>query len=77
MTDETQKPPDHDHDDGGITFDASKSGVKAWLPKELVSALSPAFARWTVPIVSIAIGILLVCYGIARIVTAWKGVVPE
>lgn len=76
MTDEN-KPEVHDHDDGGMGFDASKSGIKAWFPKELVSTLGPALARWTVPIISIAIGILLVCYGIARIVAAWNGVAPQ
>ncbi len=75
MTDETK--PEHEHDDGGITLDANKSGFKAWLPKELVTALSPAIARWTVPILSVAAGIVLVCYGIAKIVAAWKGVAPQ
>lgn len=77
MSNEETKPPEHEHDDGGFTLDANKSGLKAWFSKDLITALSPAFARWTVPIISIAAGIWLVCYGIARIIAAWKGVVTQ
>jgi len=79
MTDENKYESEHNnnHEEGGMGFNATKRGVQAWFPKELVSALGPSIARWTVPIISIAIGILLVCYGIARIVTAWNGAAPQ
>ena len=49
-------------------------GFEVNAPKSLVDGLTPALARWLVPAVAIGTGILLVCWGIAKIVAAFKGV---
>lgn len=64
---------EHKTEEGGMHVGGPGFEVNA--PKSLVDGLTPALARWLVPAVAIGLGILLVCWGIAKIVAASKGVV--
>lgn len=62
---------EHKTEEGGMHVGGPGFEVNA--PKSLVDGLTPALARWLVPAVAIGTGILLVCWGIAKIVAAFKG----
>jgi len=47
-------------------------GTGVRLPRRLVDGIIPAFARWIVPAIAIAIGVAVTLWGISQIVRAWR-----
>ena len=47
-------------------------GTGVRLPSRLVDGIIPAFARWVVPAIAIAIGVSVTLWGISQIVRAWR-----
>ena len=66
---------DPDENDGSLRVNGP-FGTGMRLPPRLVEGIIPAFARWIVPTLAIAIGVCAICWGDAQVLVAMRSAAP-
>ena len=75
MTNDNKNPKDDEDDTGSLRVNGP-FGTGVRIPESLVEAIKPAFARWIVPAVAIAIGVCAIAWGLTQVVSAFRGTAP-